>query len=43
MQRTVPDPLAEQIPAGEVKDEETVRVAAKGDGLLVGTRTVKVM
>ncbi len=41
IQRSVQDPLAEAILAGEVKDGETVRVTAKGEGLMVGARMVK--
>ena len=41
IQRSVQDPLAEQILAGTVRDGETVKVTAGADGLVVGKRVVK--
>ena len=39
IQRSLQDPLAEMILAGEVKDGDTVAVSAGAHGLLVGNRT----
>ena len=41
IQRSVQDPLAEQILAGMVKDGDKVKVTAKGEGLMVGGQLVK--
>jgi ATP-dependent Clp protease ATP-binding subunit ClpB len=41
IQRSVQDPLAEMILAGDVKDGDTVTVSAGADGLLVGERVSK--
>jgi len=41
IQRSVQDPLAEQILAGKVKDGDTVKITAKGEGLVVGGQVVK--
>ena len=38
IQRSLQDPLAEMILAGDVRDGETVRVGAGTDGLIVGDR-----
>ena len=38
IQRSLQDPLAEMILAGDVKDGETVSVSAGADGLIVGER-----
>jgi len=36
IQRTVQDPLAEMLLAGDVKDGDTVTVRAGADGLIIG-------
>ena len=41
IQRTVQDPLAEQILGGKVKDGDKVKVTAKGEGLVVNGQVVK--
>ncbi|HQY45184.1 MAG TPA: AAA family ATPase, partial [Paracoccaceae bacterium] len=38
IQRSLQDPLAEMILAGDVKDGETIRVSAAAEGLIVGER-----
>jgi ATP-dependent Clp protease ATP-binding subunit ClpB len=43
VQTTIGDRLAKEILAGEVKDGDTVRVDAFGDGLLVGPATGKTL
>ena len=41
IQRTVQDPLAEQILGGKVKDGDKVKVTAKAEGLVVNGQVVK--
>jgi len=41
IQRSLQDPLAEMILAGDVKDGETVHVTAGADGLIVGERVAR--
>jgi len=41
IQRSVQDPLAEQILAGKVKDGDKVKITAKGEGLVVNGHVVK--
>ncbi|WP_150122031.1 hypothetical protein, partial [Sulfitobacter sp. HI0129] len=38
IQRSLQDPLAEMILAGDVKDGETIHVSAGTDGLIIGDR-----
>jgi ATP-dependent Clp protease ATP-binding subunit ClpB len=38
IQKSVQDPLAQKILAGEIHDDETVRVDVGGDGLVIGAR-----
>jgi ATP-dependent Clp protease ATP-binding subunit ClpB len=38
IQRSLQDPLAEMLLAGEIKDGDTVPVTAGADGLIVGDR-----
>jgi len=41
IQRSVQDPLAEQILAGKVKDGDKVKITTKGEGLVVNGQVVK--
>jgi ATP-dependent Clp protease ATP-binding subunit ClpB len=41
IQRSVQDPLAEQILAGKVKDGQKVKITAKGEGLVVNGEVVR--
>ena len=41
IQRSLQDPLAEMLLAGDVKDGETVHVSAGADGLIVGERVTR--
>jgi len=43
VQTAIGDRLAKEILAGEVKDGDTVRVDAFGDGLIVGPATGKTL
>ncbi len=40
IQKSVQDPLAESILAGEVKDGETVKISASKEGLTIGGHVV---